>query len=222
MLTRLVVDKPVYSEFGIIWTVHESHDASSASTWVYSQWRIAEYSTSDSGQTQMTIKSNEEKQLVSSYQIKSLLINQFCAWTNSNHVWGCGKQGPKVVKERLSQGDQQSPVLPNLGDQSKGEEVPPVLHYFSPAPSVNIANPLMDIWSVLSSVGSLLSVCCVAWSPEKKVDVSVSLLLASCWISTHSRLSEAREVPLLHTPYRCTQKCHQNHHFWEASKAGPE
>ena len=43
-----------------------------------------------------------------------------------------------MVKERLSQRDQQSPVLPNLGDQSKGEEVPPVLHYFSPALSVNI------------------------------------------------------------------------------------
>ena len=129
----------------------------------------------------MTIKSNEQKQLFSSLQIKSLLINQFCAWINNNHVWGCGKQVPKVVKVRLSQGDQQSPVLPNLGDQSKGGEVSPVLHYFSPAPSVNIANPLMDIWTVLSSVGSILSVCCVAWSPEKKVDISVSLLLAS-WL----------------------------------------
>ena len=50
-----------------------------------------------------------------------------------------------MVKERLSQGDQQSPGLPNLGDQSKGDEVPPVLYYFSTDPSVNIANPLMDI-----------------------------------------------------------------------------
>ena len=128
----------------------------------------------------MTIKSNEQKQFLSSFQIKFLLINQFCSWITSNHVWGCAKQSPKVVKERLSQGDQQSPVLPNLGDQSKVEVVLPVLHYFSPAPSVNIANPFMDIWSVLSSVVSILSVCCIAWSPEKKVDVSVSLLLASC------------------------------------------
>ena len=80
-------------------------------------------------------------------------------------------------------------VLPNLGDQSKGEEVDPVLYYISTDPSVNIANPLMDIWSVLSSVGSLLSVCSVAWSPEKKVDVSVSLLLASCEVRLWSRLS---------------------------------
>ena len=36
-------------------------------------------------------------------------------------------------------------VLPNLGDQSKGEEVDPVLYYISTDPSVNIANPLMDI-----------------------------------------------------------------------------
>ena len=42
-----------------------------------------------------------------------------------------------MVKERLSQGDQQSPLLPNLADQTKGEEVPPVLQYFSQ--SVNIA-----------------------------------------------------------------------------------
>ena len=48
-----------------------------------------------------------------------------------------------MVKERLSQGDQQSPLLPNLADQTKGEEVPPVLQYFSQ--SVNIAKPLMNI-----------------------------------------------------------------------------
>ena len=40
-----------------------------------------------------------------------------------------------MVKERLGQGDQHSPVLPSPGDQSKGEEVPPVLHYFYPARS---------------------------------------------------------------------------------------
>ena len=81
-----------------------------------------------------------------------------------------------MVKERLSQRDQQSPVLPNLGDQSKGEEVPPVLHYFSPALSVNI-NGYLNC-SELS--WSLLCVCSVASSLEKKMDVSVSLLLASC------------------------------------------
>ena len=55
-----------------------------------------------------------------------------------------GQAGPQGGQGE-AQGDQQSPVLPNQGDKSKGEEVPPVLYFFSTAPSVNIANPLMNI-----------------------------------------------------------------------------
>ena len=42
------------------------------------------------------------------------------------------------------------------------------------------------------------------------------------WISTPLSLERMREVPFLHTPYRCIQKCQKKHHFWEASKASPE
>ena len=80
-----------------------------------------------------------------------------------------------MVKERLSQRDQQSPMLPNLGDQSKGEEVPPVLHYFSPASSVNIANSFNGylIFSEFSWVSTQCLLRCVI-AGEKSGHFSVA------------------------------------------------
>ena len=40
-------------------------------------------------------------------------------------------------------------------------------------------------------------------------------------IGPRERSERGPTKPLL-TPYRCTQKCLQNHHFWEASKASPK
>ena len=92
------------------WKMLVTHDASSSDTETSTQWRLAKYATSDSRKTQMTIKSNEQKQFLSSFQIKSLLNNHFCAWITNYHLFTIskvvgvchqGKQGPKVVKERL-------------------------------------------------------------------------------------------------------------------------
>ena len=42
-------------------------------------------------------------------------------------------------------------------------------------------------------------------------------------LNKYPSLSQAKreKFPSLHTPYRCTQKCNQNHHLWEVSKVSP-